>query len=54
MVIDVLERGDLSFPLSLLEFQRIFPDEAACAAYLERARWGGGFNRFAMSPLLAQ
>ena len=43
MVIDVLERGDLPFPRSLPEFQRIFPDEAACAAYLERARWGGGF-----------
>jgi transposase-like protein len=43
MVIDVLERGDLSFPRSLPEFQRMFPDEAACAAYLERARWGGGF-----------
>jgi len=43
MVIDVLERGDLSFPRSLPEFQRLFPDEAACAAYLERARWGDGF-----------
>jgi transposase-like protein len=43
MVIDVLERGDLSFPRSLPELQRLFPDEAACAAYLERARWGDGF-----------
>ena len=43
MVIDVLERGDLPFPRSLPEFQRLFPDEAACAAYLERARWSGGF-----------
>jgi len=43
MAIDVLERDDLPFPRSLLEFQRLFPDEAACAAYLERARWGGGF-----------
>jgi len=43
MAIDVLERGDLQFPRSLPEFQRIFPDEAACAAYLERARWGNGF-----------
>jgi len=40
MVIDVLERDDLPFPRSLPEFQRLFPDEAACAAYLERARWG--------------
>jgi len=43
MVIDVLDRGDLPFPRSLPEFQRMFPNEAACAAYLERARWGGGF-----------
>ena len=33
----------LSFPRSLPEFQRLFPDDAACAAYLERARWRDGF-----------
>ena len=43
MVIDVLERDELPFPHSLPEFQRLFPDEAACAAYLERARWRDGF-----------
>lgn len=43
MAIDVLERGDLPFPHSLPEFQRLFPDEAACASYLERARWVDGF-----------
>ena len=43
MAIDVLERGDLPFPSSLPEFQRLFPNEAACAAYLERARWQDGF-----------
>ena len=43
MVIDVFERDDLPFPRSLPEFQRLFPDEAACAAYLVRARWGDGF-----------
>ena len=43
MVIDVLERDDLPFPRSLPEFQRLFPDEAAGAAYLERARWSNGF-----------
>jgi hypothetical protein len=43
MVIDVLQRDDLPFPRSLPEFQQLFPDEAACAAYLERARWGEGF-----------
>jgi transposase-like protein len=34
---------DLLFPTSLAEFQRLFPDEKACAAYLEKARWGDGF-----------
>jgi len=43
MVIDVLERDDLPFPRSLPDFQRLFPNEAACAAYLERARWSDGF-----------
>lgn len=43
MAIDVLERGDLPFPRSLPEFQRLFPAEAACAAYLQRARWSDGF-----------
>jgi transposase-like protein len=43
VAIDVLKRGDLPFPGSLPEFQRLFPDEAACAAYLERARWDDGF-----------
>jgi len=31
------------FPRSLLEFQRRFPDEAACAAYLRHLRWPEGF-----------
>ena len=35
---DVLDRADLPFPHSLPEFQRLFPDDAACAAYLEKAR----------------
>jgi len=43
MVIDVLDRDELPFPHSLPEFQCLFPDEAACAAYLERARWRDGF-----------
>jgi len=43
MVIDVLQRDDLPFPGSLPKFQRMFPDEAACATYLEHARWDGGF-----------
>ena len=40
---DVLQRDDLSFLRSLPEFQRLFPDDTACAAYLEKARWGDGF-----------
>ena len=34
---------DLPFPKSLPEFQRLFPDDAACGAYLEAARWRDGF-----------
>ena len=40
---DVLQRGDLPFPHSLPKFQRLFPNEAACSAYLEKARWRDGF-----------
>ena len=32
------------FPRSLIEFQRRFPDERACAAYLAQARWPDGFR----------
>jgi len=40
---DILQRDDLLFTQSLPEFQRLFRDDAACAAYLERARWPEGF-----------
>src|ERR1700674_1124967 len=43
MLMDVHQRGDLRLPQSLPEFQRLFPDDAACAAYLEKTRWTGGF-----------
>lgn len=43
MTMDVLQRDDLPFPQSLPEFQRLFPNDAACAAYLEKARWSDGF-----------
>jgi len=36
-------RDNLPFPESRPEFQRLFPDDAACAAYLEAIRWRGGF-----------
>lgn len=29
----------LPYPKSLPDFQRLFPDDAACATYLERLRW---------------
>jgi hypothetical protein len=36
--------GDnLPFPGSLPEFQRLFPDDMACARYLEAIRWRNGF-----------
>jgi transposase-like protein len=31
------------FPTTLPEFQRVFPDDRACATYLERLRWPEGF-----------
>jgi len=31
------------FPTTLPEFQRAFPDDAACARYLEHLRWPDGF-----------
>lgn len=40
---DVHQWENLDFPKSLPHFQRLFPDEAACAAYLEGARWPKGF-----------
>ena len=32
------------FPANLLDFQRMFRDEAACLRYLEQMRWPGGFT----------
>ena len=40
---DIFDRKELPFPRSLPAFQRLFPDNAACAAWLEQARWPGGF-----------
>ncbi|MDA1099134.1 MAG: IS1595 family transposase [Proteobacteria bacterium] len=41
---DIHQRAALPFPTSLPQFQRLFPDDAACAAYLEKIRWEDGFN----------
>jgi transposase-like protein len=41
--VDVLDHPDLPFPRSLPEFQQLFPDDAACVAYLEKMRWSTGF-----------
>ena len=32
------------FPNTLIAFQRMFPDEAACAAWLVSMRWPEGFE----------
>jgi hypothetical protein len=40
---DVLQWEHLPFPKSLRDFQRLFNDDAACAAYLEGAKWPKGF-----------
>ena len=34
----------VDFPTSLVDFQRRFPDEAACTAWLFEARWPTGFR----------
>jgi transposase-like protein len=34
---------NLPFPQSLPEFQRLFPDNEACAVYLQKLRWSNGF-----------
>jgi len=35
LTLDVLQREDQDFPKNLPKFLKMFPDEAACAAYLE-------------------
>jgi hypothetical protein len=40
---DVLQLEHLPFPKSLRDFQRLFKDDAACARYLEGAKWPKGF-----------
>jgi hypothetical protein len=40
----VFDPDNLPFPGSLPEFQTLFPDDEACAAYLEAIRWRGVFR----------
>jgi hypothetical protein len=41
---DVLQWEHLPFPRSLPQFQKLFPNNEACARYLEGARWPKGFE----------
>lgn len=41
---DVLQWEHLPFPKSLRDFQRLFPDDNACAQWLEHAKWPKGFE----------
>ena len=41
---DVLQWEHLPFPKSLKDFQRLFPDDTACARWLEGAKWPKGFE----------
>ena len=40
---DIYGHANVSFPISRDEFQRMFPDNAACSRYLEHLRWPDGF-----------
>lgn len=40
---DIVNRS-IEYPMNILEFQKMFPDEAACLKYLERMRWPNGFT----------
>jgi hypothetical protein len=37
-------RPGVDYPRDRIEFSTFFPDDAACAAYLERLRWPDGFQ----------
>lgn len=44
MAPDIFQHETLPFPKSLPQFQKLFPDDTACAAYLEKIRWEYGFT----------
>ena len=54
VAMDILERVEFAFPKSLPEFQRLSPDDAARAGYLERAAPTGWKTRPALSIRVAQ
>jgi transposase-like protein len=41
---DTHQHTDLPFPTSLPQFQKLFPNDNACAKYLENIRWDQGFT----------
>jgi ISXO2-like transposase domain/Transposase zinc-ribbon domain len=41
---DIHQWEHLPFPKSLPQFQKLFPDDAACARWLEGAKWPKGFE----------
>lgn len=43
VIVDIIVRSDPPLPQSLLEFQRLLPDDTACATYLGKVRWRDGF-----------
>lgn len=43
ILMDIDQHSALPFLQSLREFQQLFPDDAACVEYLEKARRGGSF-----------
>ncbi len=42
--LDILQWEYLPFPKSLPQFQKLFPDDTACARWLEGAKWSKGFE----------
>jgi transposase-like protein len=44
MIQDIHKWEHLPFPKSLPQFQKLFPDDAACARYLEGAKWPDSFR----------
>ena len=41
---DPQSNSSLQYPITLLDFQSMFPDELSCLAYLEKICWPNGFT----------